>query len=191
VKREETLIELEGDFHFEDDAVVGGWAVVHFKNRKYPMRKRLRVERFKKQFGVWAEDAGGMICKCAEADALRSSFPTMLGGLYTKEEMLGNLESEPKTKEPLFGNTLPETIPVEAVGVRKTPVDQILDLCKQDNILERDLVEFVVNPDMGMGEESSTKVSELPEATQDSLINQWEDFSAKLKAALNPMKGKK
>ena len=33
------------------------------------------------------DDPAGMIVKCAEADALRSAFPTMLGGCYTEEEM--------------------------------------------------------------------------------------------------------
>jgi len=41
-----------------------------------------------------------MICKCAEADALRSTFPTMLGGLYTREEVNASMptvvETEPK-----------------------------------------------------------------------------------------------
>lgn len=81
------LKDLEGDFHKPDQKVVGGWAVIYFKHRKFPMRKRLRLSRFQKAFGVWQDDPAGMIVKCAEADALRSSFPTMLGGLYLREEM--------------------------------------------------------------------------------------------------------
>jgi phage recombination protein Bet len=86
VLREGQMLDLVGDFHVPTDKILGGWATVHFKNRKYPMRKRLRVDRFNKGFGVWKDDAAGMIVKCAEADALRSSFPTMLGGLYTEDE---------------------------------------------------------------------------------------------------------
>lgn len=53
-----------------------------------------------------------MICKCAEADALRSSFPTMVGGLYLREEMdfipdVGNV------KRPIFeAPTIKATAPV-------------------------------------------------------------------------------
>lgn len=90
--------EIEGDFYEPDQKVVGGWAEVYFKNRKVAMKKRLRLERFKKPFGVWMDDAAGMICKCAEADALRSSFPTMLGGLYLREE----IEFEPALVTPDF-----------------------------------------------------------------------------------------
>lgn len=79
--------DIEGDFHLPNQQVVGGWATVHFKSRKIPTTRRLRLARFNKGFGVWNEDPAGMIVKCAEADALRSSFPTMCGGLYMREEL--------------------------------------------------------------------------------------------------------
>lgn len=81
------LIDYEGDFYREGDTVIGGWATVYFKDREYPCTRRIRLERFNKGFAQWKVDAAGMICKCAEADALRSSFPTMLGGLYMREEV--------------------------------------------------------------------------------------------------------
>lgn len=81
------LEDIEGDFHLQDQEVVGGWATVYFKNRKHPTTRRIRMERFNKGFAQWQVDPAGMICKCAEADALRSSFPTMLGGLFMREEV--------------------------------------------------------------------------------------------------------
>lgn len=88
LKDEETgqTEDTEGDFHLPDARIVGGWATVYFKTRKYPTHRRIRMDRFNKGFAQWGVDAAGMICKCAEADALRSSFPTMLGGLYLREE---------------------------------------------------------------------------------------------------------
>ncbi len=105
VKSEEDgkLSEIEGDFFEEGQQVVGGWAKVHFKNRKHPMYKRLRMARFNKGVSIWRDDAAGMICKCAEADALRSAFPTMLGGLYMQEER--ELEQKPKVSKPEFSPT--------------------------------------------------------------------------------------
>lgn len=87
LERDGQVTDVEGDFYMAGDKVLGGWATVFFKNRKQPMHKRVRMERFRKAFGVWVDDAAGMICKCAEADALRSSFPTMLGGLYLQAEV--------------------------------------------------------------------------------------------------------
>lgn len=100
VETDGRLTEQEGDFYTPDQRVAGGWATVFFKNRKVPMHKKVRLERFKKNFGIWLDDAAGMICKCAEADALRSSFPTMLGGLYLKEELA--IREEPKVSSPIF-----------------------------------------------------------------------------------------
>jgi phage recombination protein Bet len=86
VERGGKIVDIEGDFIVTGDKLLGGWATVYFKNRKHPMFKRVRLQRFQKGFGVWQDDPAGMICKCAEADALRSSFPTMLGGLYIAAE---------------------------------------------------------------------------------------------------------
>lgn len=59
-----SMTDTEGDFHTEEQTVVGGWATVFFKDRKYPMHKRLRLSRFRKNFGVWLDDPAGMIVKC-------------------------------------------------------------------------------------------------------------------------------
>lgn len=81
-----TLEDLQGDLWPDGWQIVGGWAKVHFKNRSVPMYKRLKLGAFNKGHSRWAVDPGGMIVKCAEADALRSSFPTRLGGMYLREE---------------------------------------------------------------------------------------------------------
>lgn len=81
-----TLTDREGDFHLDSEQVVGGWATVFFKTRKVPMTQRLRVSRFNTGFAEWKKDPAGMICKCAESAALRSAFPTKLGGMYSREE---------------------------------------------------------------------------------------------------------
>lgn len=82
------ITEVQGDFYDgETSNLLGGWAKVYHRKRKIPTYRRLKVQRFNKGFGVWKDDPAGMICKCAEADALRSTFPTMLGGLYMQDEM--------------------------------------------------------------------------------------------------------
>jgi phage recombination protein Bet len=121
VEDDDKLIDLEGDFYTAGQKVVGGWATVFFKNRKQPMHKRIRLERFQKAWGIWQDDAAGMICKCAEADALRSSFPTLLGGLYIKEES----PTAPKLEvsAPIFSTTSaePETETRRESGVDFVP----------------------------------------------------------------------
>ena len=86
------ILELEGDFHTEEQVLVGGWATVYFKQRKIPSHDKLLLRNYIKRFpdgnamGRWKDDPEGQISKCAESSALRKAFPTMLGGLYSHEE---------------------------------------------------------------------------------------------------------
>lgn len=116
LKDEETgqTEDIEGDFHLRDQIVVGGWATVHFKNRKFPITRRIRLERFNKGFAQWQTDPAGMIVKCAEADALRSSFPTMLGGLYMQDEV--TLDVKTRTVDVSDSSRLIEVVSDRATG---------------------------------------------------------------------------
>ena len=80
------ILEREGDLVYDDEKLIGGWAKVHRKNLDKPMYRRVKLSTFNTGRSRWEKDPGGMICKCAEADALRSAFPTHLGGLYVQEE---------------------------------------------------------------------------------------------------------
>lgn len=180
VQREGVLVDLEGDFHLEDDVVMGGWATVYFKTRQNPMHKRIRLKRFQKAFGVWQEDPAGMICKCAEADALRSSFPTMLGGLYLKEEM--DREVPTKMSEPIFSTPTAEVVDEPAEIAPINPVHRILELCKQDDILEADLLIFLEG--IGLNPDNADTVGKLDPGNMDTLLNSWSDISAKLREEL-------
>lgn len=67
--------------------LIGGWARVLFKSQKVPTYRRVALAVFAQPFGRWNIDPAGMIVKCAESDALRSSFPNTLGGLLSQVEM--------------------------------------------------------------------------------------------------------
>lgn len=82
------LTEREGDFVLPDENCVGGWARVYRKGRK-PTYRRLSIAAMKPNYETpfWSDaKSPGQIVKCAEADALRATFPTLLGGLYNPGE---------------------------------------------------------------------------------------------------------
>lgn len=81
------LRDIPGDMAPPNARVVGGWARVHHKQKAIPTYRRLSLQVFAKNTNRWKIDPGGMICKCAEADALRSSYPTKLGGIYLRDEL--------------------------------------------------------------------------------------------------------
>jgi phage recombination protein Bet len=141
VLRDGKITDLVGDWHMPQDNILGGWATVYFKNRKHPMTKRLRLARFNKNYGIWREDPAGMIVKCAEADALRSSFPTMLGGMFISEE-LPAVEAEvvPRpvfdstTESPKNGEPVSATQVVEPSRAEETPPEKKPEPAKKKTV---------------------------------------------------------
>lgn len=107
------IVNREGDILYRGDTILGGWATVHFKNRKYPMKKRLKLDTFNTGQSRWKKDAAGMIVKCAEADALRSAFPTSLGGMYLEDELASVVPADDKPKE------APKAAPIGRVKLHK------------------------------------------------------------------------
>lgn len=81
-----SILEREGDLVMHEEQLLGGWAKVYRKELEFPLYKRLKFETYNTNRSRWEKDGPGMIVKCAEADALRTAFPTHLGGLYIEEE---------------------------------------------------------------------------------------------------------
>lgn len=176
VDRDGQVMDLEGDFYLPGDKLLGGWATVYFKNRKQPMHKRVRLERFKKPFGIWLDDAAGMICKCAEADALRSSFPTMLGGLYLREEVA----PEPKKLEtPIFDSTPKPTVVDVQASTPTQPSPQFLlsEQCKKDGISEIDLLNYL-DATFGL---SVNSIAELGDESVGMIEEKWDEIVKDIK----------
>lgn len=149
ISRQDEVKDVEGDFFLEGDILLGGWATVYFKNRKQSMHKRIRLKRFQKTWGIWQDDPAGMICKCAEADALRSSFPTLLGGLYLREEV-NLIETTAKVSSPMFTapagaiENSPATQPATPEpSVTDSPVKTVRELCAKGKLSEALVVDFL------------------------------------------------
>ncbi len=174
IKRNGEIHDLEGDFYIDGDELLGGWATVYFKNRDHPMHKRVRLQRFKKAWGLWVEDPAGMIVKCAEADALRSSFPTMLGGLYMREE---TQSPEPKASKPIFSTPIPTTVTVQPEPKEDDSAKLILDLLNKAGIKEETMLEFLGA--VGLADEEKT-ISALSEETRLAVVNQFDDFATRI-----------
>ena len=99
VLRDGQLVDIDGECIVVDEVLFGGWARVSFKTRRIPTYRRLMLRRFAKDNKFWNGNPEGMIVKCAEADGLRSSFPTMLGGMYLAEEIQIDVSPSRKSGE--------------------------------------------------------------------------------------------
>jgi len=188
ISENDEMKDLEGDFYTDGQTLLGGWAKVFFKNRREPMSKRIRLKRFSKDWGIWKDDPAGMICKCAEADALRSSFPTMLGGLYLREEIIET--SKEKIAAPIFQSVPQAALESPPASVTTTPlkssqsndpVATVRRLCKQDGISEEQMVKFLIT--VGLADEGNTSLDDVPLEQLPIVIDQWDEMSAKAKEA--------
>lgn len=97
--------EREGDFYLPSEKVVGGWAKVYRKGKK-TIYRRLAMEQRKPNYetSFWEPPkATEQIVKCAEADALRASFPTLLGGLTSGENIIDITSERVATDLPARG----------------------------------------------------------------------------------------
>jgi len=87
---EDKTTDREGDFRLPNEIVCGrlGQGLSQRPQADAPKAGHIRYEASLRT-PFWNNDkAPGQIVKCAEADALRSTFPTLLGGLHTEHEIV-------------------------------------------------------------------------------------------------------
>jgi len=85
--KEGPMEERQGSLVLDGEKIVGGWAKVYRKDHSKPDYKAVSFSTYDTGRSRWQKDPGGMIEKVARSQALRTSYPTALGGLYTQEEM--------------------------------------------------------------------------------------------------------
>ena len=126
------IVDRVGDFFYDEDRLIGAWAIIDLANLKHPVGRRIRLSTFQKSFGQWQSNPGGMIVKCVEADALRSAFPTLLSGLYTSDEAPAyQVDTSAPAKSPDFGGRPGAPAPARRVVVSTSQPAQPANIAVQ------------------------------------------------------------
>ena len=82
------LEHREGTFYLpSEEILLGGWAEVHRKDRKLPMKAEVVLAEYNTGKRNWTKMPGTMIRKVAIVQALREAFPQNLGGMYDAGEL--------------------------------------------------------------------------------------------------------
>ncbi len=194
VKDGDALKDLEGDFHTEEQTLVGAWAKIFFKTRKWPSTERISLKAFIKTTGdgtptkFWRENPAGQLVKCAESSALRKGFPTMCAGMYLREEIsllsegIGIIptpdlssaaESASPATKPVEDDSNPDLAPSKPGGGTPppdSPSAQLAALAKENNLsfdaYQRWAEDSGNDPDAG----SRADWSEIPAAIATRLL---------------------
>lgn len=213
------LEDREGDFHLPEETVVGGWARVHSKKRKFPVYRRLSLKTMLAQITgggsrraspFWANNPAGQIVKCAEADALRSAFPTVIGGLVSRDETdilpNGNREAHelPKLQEQV-GSSSTTTAAVDAEVVPESVSEPAKSKPSKAASPAEELKERVIGEgftlaqfnawalESGQIEQEQESFEKLDPATARRLLRGWrlmkEGLEALRAAQSNPQEG--
>ncbi len=98
VDRNGEIVERPGDLIVNGETLLGGWAIVHRKDKTKPFYQRLSIAPYDKGTPQWKSDPCGMISKCSEAAALRQAFPSDIGGIYLEQELHSDQETLPEAK---------------------------------------------------------------------------------------------
>lgn len=91
------------------EVLVGGWAEVYDKGRRFPSRAEVSLDEYDQGRSLWKSKPATMIRKVALVQALREAYPGAFGGIYDRDEM-----PEPVIPIP---ETPPTGQPEEAVAV--------------------------------------------------------------------------
>lgn len=109
-------IERTGTFRLPEEKIVGGWATVHIKNHKVPIKISVSYDEYvglKKDGSVnsqWSKKPATMIRKVALVQALREAFPEDFQGLYAAEER--EIDESILSREPIITGEPVEIQPV-------------------------------------------------------------------------------
>jgi len=105
-QQHQQISEQPGDIVFDGQTLLGGWAKVNRTDRGKPFYQRLKLQTYVKPTQIWKQDPAGMICKDAEAAALRQAFPSDLGGMFLASEIEAFAEAAAADKTKLERPTI-------------------------------------------------------------------------------------
>lgn len=126
VKRGEDVLELEGNFKLPSDTLLGGWAEVHRKDRKFPIIAKVTLGEYDKKQSTWNEKPLTMISKIAKVQAMREAFPAQLGAMYTNEEQTTTIDVTGETvKTELAQNANKKAFDFTDIQSEDVPADEL------------------------------------------------------------------
>ena len=105
------------------ECLVGGWAEVYDKGRRFPSRAEVSLDEYDQGRSLWKSKPATMIRKVALVQALREAYPGAFGGIYDRDEMpepvipipdAPTVDEQPEEAEAVEAETVAEPGSVDA-----------------------------------------------------------------------------
>lgn len=127
VKSGDTVTDRPGKIVYDGEKLVGGWCRVYRRDRRIAMYDSIEFARYNTGRSRWAADPAGMIVKCAEAAALRKTYPSNLAALYSQEEMESHstFEAAVIRSEPTPAKSISRVEQVKQATAAQRTVEQV------------------------------------------------------------------
>ncbi len=125
-KEDGTIEERQGCFVAPNEKLVGGWAKVYRKDRKYPSYMSVSFDEVagRKNNGelnsIWARQGATMVEKVAKVRALREAFIDEFQGMYVEEEFENTKEKSTVT-DPFADVIKAEVVEVQDANEQQIP----------------------------------------------------------------------
>lgn len=116
IANDATIVYREGALLIEGEKLLGGWAIAYRNDRTHPIRSEVSMKEYVrynkegKPTKAWQEMPATMIRKVALVQALRETYPSEFGGMYTPEEMPIDTSNMPDYK--MGQDITPPSIPI-------------------------------------------------------------------------------
>jgi recombination protein RecT len=156
----------------------------------YEIMTSEEVEQVRQQYSrskdstPWKHSFGEMAKKTViKRHSKRWDMSPEIRQLINADDDSADFEPKPKVSAPIFKSTPVVEVPAETTPAKEPeqagPLDQVRALCKKDGIKEATLLEFLGA--IGLAEDGDTELTNLPEQTLMLCVEQWADFSARIR----------
>jgi phage recombination protein Bet len=167
---------IEHKYGSERGKIVGAYALVYRKDRKYPVYVFSPFEEYKAHNRVWSSYPSAMILKVAESMALKRAFT--VSGLVSQEEMdviqfKKKYEKEDEQRKVTSINQPQEESRVKELSEREK---EIKELVAGDAELKNDLFSYLDHIKKERGDDRKISINDLSDEEYDSLFGILNSF---------------
>jgi len=147
VERNGEIVYQNGAFKLKSDTLVGGWSVVHRKNKR-PYRSEVSFDEYSKNQSTWKTMPATMINKVAKVHGLRESFPEKFEGIYDESEFASIKSNSPQKAMSSLDRDIVSDQNKTVIDVPSKPLDTPIEVPKTSDDINCSKCDVSINKEV-------------------------------------------